>query len=208
MTRRTGSAANCRYLYAMQTTTLPEVWLRGPLPGLSPYLQPVAHALLQAKEEVSSLLENFPPSLLWERPGGVASVGFHLQHLCGVLDRLFTYVSGNLLSQEQMEFLRKEGKPAEETRSVKDLVNAFNDQIAHFLEGLNALDETSLNDGRGVGRAQLPSTVIGLLFHAAEHTMRHAGQLLVTVQWLKTVSPHAFTQPQPTDKGFSAPTNQ
>jgi uncharacterized damage-inducible protein DinB len=33
-----------------------------------------------------------------------------------------------------------------------------------------------------VGRAKLPSTVLGLLFHAAEHTQRHVGQLLVTAK--------------------------
>jgi uncharacterized damage-inducible protein DinB len=38
---------------------------------------------------------------------------------------------------------------------------------------------------RFVGRAKLPSTVLGLLVHAAEHTMRHTGQLLVTVQVLR-----------------------
>jgi hypothetical protein len=36
---------------------------------------------------------DFPTKLLWERPANVASVGFHLQHLAGVLDRLFTYAS-------------------------------------------------------------------------------------------------------------------
>ena len=34
------------------------------------------------------------------------------------------------------------------------------------------------SDARGVGRAQLPSTVLGLLFHAAEHTQRHVGQVV------------------------------
>ena len=80
---------------------LPEVWLRGPLPDVPPLLQPVAHALMQAREEVAALMDGFPDELLWKRPvnrnaesrnaGLVASVGFHLQHLTGVLDRLFTY---------------------------------------------------------------------------------------------------------------------
>jgi hypothetical protein len=73
---------------------LPEVWLRGPVENIPSLLQPVAHALLQAREEVSELLENFPNELLWEKPAGVASTGFHLQHLSGVLDRLFTYARG------------------------------------------------------------------------------------------------------------------
>ena len=67
-----------------------EVWLRGPLPGINAYLQPAAHALLQAREELNAFMKDFSSDLLWEKPGGVASPGFHLQHLTGVLDRLFT----------------------------------------------------------------------------------------------------------------------
>jgi hypothetical protein len=33
-----------------------------------------------------------------------------------------------------------------------------------------------------VGRARLPSTVFGLLFHVAEHTQRHAGQAITTAK--------------------------
>jgi hypothetical protein len=40
--------------------------------------------------------------------------------------------------------------------------------------------ESALTEPRGVGRAQLPSTVIGLLVHAAEHTLRHVGQMITT----------------------------
>src|SRR5262249_59412189 len=90
---------------------LPEVWLRGPLPDMPPLLQPVAHALLQAREEVVAEMAGFPEELLWERPGGVASVGFHLQHLAGVLDRLFTYAQGRALNETQAQALAAEGVP-------------------------------------------------------------------------------------------------
>ena len=36
------------------TAPRPEVWLRGPLPEVPALLQPVAHALLQAREEVEA----------------------------------------------------------------------------------------------------------------------------------------------------------
>src|SRR5262245_58194021 len=88
---------------------MPEVWLRGALPDIPPLLNPVAHALLQAREEVNALMQGFPDALLWTRPGGVASVGFHLQHLAGVLDRLFTYARGEALSGEQLARLEAEG---------------------------------------------------------------------------------------------------
>jgi len=69
---------------------LPEVWLRGPIVNIPALLQPVAHALLQSGEEAEEIMREFPENKLWLRPAGVASVGFHLKHLTGVLDRLFT----------------------------------------------------------------------------------------------------------------------
>lgn len=159
-----------------------EVWLRGPLPGVLPLLQPVAHALTQADEEVKALLAGFPDALLWERPGGVASVGFHLHHLTGVLDRLLSYARGDALSEEQLATLAREEHGKE---NVRELVAAFSAQVEVTLGVLRETDETVLLEPRGVGRAQLPSTVLGLLVHAAEHTQRHVGQLLVTVRVLQ-----------------------
>jgi len=164
----------------MPTPDTREVWLRGPLPDLPGLLQPVAHALLQAREELHTNLDPFPEERLWEKPAGVASVGFHLQHLTGVLDRLFTYARAEALSSDQLAYLAAEGKPA--GVRVADLLAAFDRQVDQALAQLRQTDEKSLTDVRGVGRAQLPSTVLGLLFHAAEHTMRHLGQVLVTAR--------------------------
>ncbi|MFD3002704.1 DinB family protein [Pontibacter toksunensis] len=159
-----------------------EVWLRGPLPDMPPLLQPVAHALLQAREEVKALMQNFPDRLLWERPAGVASVGFHLQHLQGVLGRLLTYARGQSLTQEQLEALATEGKCPEAQCRAQDLVQKFCNQVDKALEQLRHTEEQELLEPRGVGRAQIPSNVLGLLVHAAEHTMRHVGQLSVTAR--------------------------
>lgn len=160
-----------------------EVWLRGPLPTMSPLLQPVAHALLQASEEVTALMADFPDELLWERPADLASVGFHLQHLTGVLQRLLTYARGEALTEQQLAALAAEGiKPAAGTGSTHGLVKAFEAQVAQAIAQLRDTAEQTLPEKRGVGRAQVPSTVIGLLVHAAEHTMRHVGQLLVTAR--------------------------
>ena len=167
----------------MSSSILPEVWMRGTLPEVPALVQPVAHALLQAQEELHELLQNFPLELLWEKPVGVASVGFHLQHLTGVLDRLFTYARAEQLSEQQLAYLKAEGI-ANHTITVTSLLQAFDAQIASSLAVLKAIAPATLTDLRGVGRKQLPSTVMGLLFHSAEHTMRHVGQLLVTVKVL------------------------
>lgn len=167
-----------------QTKNL-EVWLRGPLPGIPPLLQPVAHALLQAREEVENFMQDFSEDLLWERPAGVASVGYHLQHLVGILDRLFTYAKGEALTEQQLAYLYAEGKPAKEMKHAQDLVQRFHEQVDKALEQLAQTDEHTLTEPRQVGRAQVDSTVMGLLFHAAEHSMRHVGQLLVTARVLR-----------------------
>ncbi|MDI3319365.1 DinB family protein [Pinibacter soli] len=161
----------------------PEYWMRGPIQHIPALLQPVAHALLQARDEVNELMNNFPEHLLWESPANVASPAFHLQHLTGVLDRLFTYVKAQPLSPEQLAYLSAEGKQNEHV-TLSSLLDNFNKQVDNSLQQLKTTNEYSLTEFRGVGRKQLPSTVMGLLFHAAEHTMRHTGQLLVTVKIL------------------------
>ncbi len=161
---------------------LPEVWLRGPLPGVPPLLQPVAHALLQAREEVREIVAAFPAERLTARPLGLASVGFHLRHLAGVLDRTFTYARGAALSEAQLAYLAAEGQPPTHPGAAQELAQLFSQQVDKALAQLAATPESSLPEWRGVGRAQLPSTVIGLLVHAAEHTTRHVGQLLVTAR--------------------------
>ena len=165
----------------MDQMSRPEVWLRGPLPEIPDLLQPVAHALLQAREEIESLMANFNDDLLWTRPGGVASAGFHLQHLTGVLDRLFTYARGEQLDAAQLSRLQAEGRPESGIRAG-DLVFAFHEQVDRAVEALRRLDVKTLTNSRTVGRGKLPSTVLGLLVHSAEHVQRHAGQLLVTVR--------------------------
>ena len=157
-----------------------EAWLRGPLPDVPDLLQPVAHALVQARAEVRAALDGFPDAALWQRPAGVASVGFHLRHLAGVLDRLLTYARGEPLTADQLGALAGEAEP--DASTALELVAAFDARVEAALAQLRATDPATLTDARAVGRQRLPSTHIGLLVHAAEHTTRHAGQLLVTAR--------------------------
>lgn len=161
-----------------------EVWLRGPIDDIPSHLQPVAHALLQAREEVESWMADFSEDALWHQPASVASVGFHLQHLSGVLSRLFTYARGEELSDKQLEALQGEGRPFEGC-TVTLLLAKFREQVDQCLDQLRQTDPDTLLESRGVGRKQIPSTVLGLLVHAAEHTQRHVGQLYVTMRVVK-----------------------
>jgi hypothetical protein len=162
-----------------------EVWQRGPLENIPALLQPVAHALLQAREELHDMMNDFPEKLLWERPADVASPAFHLQHLTGVLDRLFTYAGKELLSSDQLYALSIEGNQRETSSSMTELIELFHKQVDLSINELSRVNIDMLTEVRTVGRKQIPSTLIGLYVHAAEHTMRHIGQLLVTVKVLK-----------------------
>jgi uncharacterized damage-inducible protein DinB len=166
----------------MTSTQSPEPWLRGPVPGVAPLLQPVAHALQQAVEDIRRVVTPLDITALWARPGGAASVGFHVLHAAGALDRLFTYARGEMLSTEQLASLKAETAPEEGRASARQLVAGFEAQVERALAQLRATSDDRLTEPREVGRAKMPSTVIGLLFHAAEHTQRHVGQTIATVK--------------------------
>lgn len=106
----------------------------------------------------------------------------------GVVDRLFTYAQGEMLSDEQMKSLKNETLQNDDLDSAQVLVDEFRQQVAKAIDQLRATDITTLTDKRGVGRKQIPSTVIGLLFHAAEHVQRHVGQMIVTARVLKAAA--------------------
>ena len=157
----------------------PEVWLRGAIPAIPPHLQPVAHSLLQSREEIQRVLDGLTPDRIWSAHPNAASIGFHVLHAIGSLDRLFTYARGSGLSDAQRQILAQESQPDTDVTG-NDLLAAFDAAVERALDQLRGTDEATLTAKREVGRARLPSTVIGLLFHAAEHTQRHAGQALTT----------------------------
>lgn len=165
----------------------PEYWLRGKIENIPDLLQPVAHSLMQSKEELRSYMKDFPDEMLWEKPAERASVGFHLQHLFGVLDRLLTYAKNEKLSEEQFLYFKNEGIRNSSITS-ENLVKNFEDKVMEAIVLLEKISPSTLTEFRGVGRKQMPSTVLGILFHAAEHTQRHIGQLLVTISVVKASS--------------------
>lgn len=158
-----------------------EWWQRGPIVGIPGVLQPVAHILLQVRESVEEIVAPLTEEQWNARPAGVASAAFHVRHITGVIDRLFTYALGKALSVEQFAALKAEGLPLL-SADVATVLRALSTQVDAAIEELRAVDVASLDEFRGVGRAQLPSTVIGCLVHGAEHAMRHVGQLSVTAR--------------------------
>ena len=160
--------------------TIPaEVWLRGPIDGIQPVLQPAAHAILQVGEDILPLVADLTPDWLWARPAGVAAIGFHLLHVPGSLDRLLTYSQGRALSPTQLENLAAERTAHADRPELTFLTQRFAAGVHASLAYLRTVTEDRLLIGRAVGRKQLPSTTLGLIFHAAEHSARHAGQIAV-----------------------------
>lgn len=162
-------------------STQSEVWLRGPVTGIPALLMPVAHALLQAKEDVVRAAEGLSDDALWTRPGGAASAGFHMFHMAQSLDRLMTYARGETLTDSQRMALALE-KSGEIDAGADDLIELVATSVERALRQLRCTSEHALTADRRIGRSLLPSTVLGVLFHAAEHTTRHAGQLITTVK--------------------------
>lgn len=157
-------------------------WLRGPVPGVVPLLQPVAHSLIDSMEDVEERLAGVTTERIWTGPGGAASVGFHVRHAMGSLDRLLTYARAEQLSGEQLEILASEGLRDKGPATAAELIAAFRESIDRAMHQVRGTSEADLLSPREVGRAKLPSNVLGLLFHAAEHTQRHMGQMSSTLK--------------------------
>ena len=160
-----------------------EPWLRGPMEGVSPLVAPVLFALQQTKEDLEIWTAGLPEHRLWAASSGLAPLGFQLKHIAGSIDRLLTYAKGEVLSATQMGALRGEALP---TGSIRELLAEVNSSIDRVNEFVRSIDPAALTEARGVGRKQLPTSVIGLLVHIAEHTQRHVGEMIVTVRILRS----------------------
>jgi len=159
-----------------------EAWLRGPVEGVPEGLMPAAHSLLDALEDMERAAAALSVEQLWLRPGGAASVGFHLRHVCGSTERLLTYARGESLSPAQLGAIALEGQPGIPPETATELLAALRRTVEVTLDRYRATPSEDLARPRRVGRAGLPSTVLGLLFHAAEHARRHAGQVVATAR--------------------------
>ncbi|MCU0385448.1 MAG: DinB family protein [Flavihumibacter sp.] len=177
---------------AESTTPALEWWQRGPIEGILPIFQPAAHALLQSRDELQQTLQNFPSALLWESIYSMASIGFHLQHIVGVLDRLYTYAKDKSLSDAQLSYLKTEGVQNEQI-TLEQLLEAVHAQVETCLQELSTMREDAPTAVRFIGRKRIPTTQLGLVFHAAEHMMRHTGQALVTARVLQEKAEHNIT---------------
>jgi hypothetical protein len=162
-----------------------EPWLRGTLVEVDPLRRGVIHALSMASEDVARWCVGLSDAEIEARPLGLPSVGFQMRHILGSLDRLLTYAEGRQLSEGQMAVLAAEM----EAVPWEVLFPEFEGGMRDAEDRVRAFSPGSYGDVRGVGRKMLPTTVGGLLVHCAEHTQRHAGQMVTTAKVVMGVRP-------------------
>jgi uncharacterized damage-inducible protein DinB len=153
-----------------------EPWLRGPISGVDPLVAPILYTFQQAREDLGKYTERLTASQIWATPHGFGSVGFHIRHIAGSTDRLMTYLEGRELTPDQMSALGREEQPGSEGR--EELLAHMDAAFQRAEATVRTLDPTTLSEPRSVGRKRLPTTVIGLLTHIAEHIQRHTGQAI------------------------------
>jgi uncharacterized damage-inducible protein DinB len=152
------------------TVGVEEPWLRGRIPGIDALTAPVLYAFTQAREDLAHYTQGLTPDQLWS-----STVGFHIRHISRSTHRLRAYLQGGL--PEHLD----DGDPgASREELLAELDSAFN----RAEEVVRSIDPATLRDPREVGRKRLPTTVIGLLTHLAEHTQRHVGQAITAAKQL------------------------
>ena len=159
-----------------------DAWPRDPIEGVTALLQPVAHVLVHAKAELPHVLSGLSTEQLWAEPAGAACIGFHLAHLTGNIDRLFTHARGQPLSELQRQQLTQEGAVARLRPSMADLLGRLDLVLDGALTQLKAIPAERLLETRDLGAGGSFATVLDLLSSAAEHTSRHLGQIVTTAK--------------------------
>ncbi len=166
-----------------------EPWLRGTLTEVEPVRRAVLHALELAGEDVERWASVLSDTEMFERPAGLPSVAFQLRHMSRSLDRLLTYAESSrlsvvssqvpVLSEAQLAALAAE---MDEVGTAAEVLDEFRVGLRRAMERVLAIAPESFAEVRGVGRKMLPTTVVGLLIHCAEHTQRHVGQMVTTAK--------------------------
>ncbi|MBI1356476.1 MAG: DUF664 domain-containing protein [Acidobacteria bacterium] len=160
----------------------PEPWLRGPLEGVPPWVQPVFHSFLQVREDLAAHTAGLSDEDVWRSLAPLPPLGFQLRHIAGSVDRLTTYLMGGQVSPEQIATLKQEATPG---APLAELLRGVDEALADAEERIRKIPAESLYEPRFIGRKQLPSSVLGLLVHLAEHTQRHLGQAITTAKLLR-----------------------
>jgi uncharacterized damage-inducible protein DinB len=140
---------------------------------------PVFHSFMMVREDLARYTEGLTTDDVWRRTGALPSLGFHLRHIAHSVDRLVTYLCGDQLSDGQIATLKQESEPG---ATLTQLLDDINEKLSDAERRIRTIDAAMLVEPRYIGKKRLPSTVLGLLVHVAEHTQRHLGQAITTAK--------------------------
>lgn len=159
-----------------------EPWMRGPIPATEPLIMPVLYTFTHTREDLARHTQGITQELLWQKAPGIPSLGFHLRHIAGSVDRLTSYLMQRALTDDQLAFLHAEAEPG---ATLEELLAAIDQTFQQSERELRTIQPSQIHEPRGIGRKQLPTTVLGLVVHIAEHTQRHLGQAITTANLVK-----------------------
>jgi len=156
--------------------------MRGPIPGIESLVMPVFYSFTMVREDLAKFTAGVKAEDVWRQVGTLPTLGFHLRHIAGSSDRLCTYLMAAELSAEQLAYMKAEGVPG---ATLDDLLAGVDQGLRSVEDRIRTIDPATIHDARYIGRKRLPTTVLGLLVHIAEHTQRHLGQAITTAKLLK-----------------------
>ncbi len=138
-------------------------------------LSPALYSFQQVREDLARHTRGLSSAQVWARPKGMEPLGFQLRHVAGSVDRLTTYLEDQSLGAGQLKALAGEMEPGAD---LDELLAGVEASLLRAETVIRAIVPATFSDARWVGRKRLPTTVIGLLVHIAEHTQRHLGQAI------------------------------
>jgi uncharacterized damage-inducible protein DinB len=162
-----------------------EPWLSGTLTELPPLERAVVHSLQMAHEDITKWCGDFDDQQIHARPLGLPSIAFQIRHIARSLDRFCTYAEGSTLTSGQLAALAAEIK-GEGSKAA--IFEEFEQSLQRTRERLGSIVLEPQDKPIAIGRKRLPTTLAGLLVHAAEHAQRHVGQAVTTAKVLRAQS--------------------
>jgi uncharacterized damage-inducible protein DinB len=159
--------------------SLPEPWLQGTLTDLPVLQRAILHSLQMAQEDATKWCGGLDDREIHARPFGLPSVAFQLRHIARSLDRFCCYAEGVPLNPQQLAALASE---MENSGTRDSIFGELEASLETTRERLDTIIRQPLETPITIGRKHLPTTLAGLLVHAAEHTQRHVGQAITTAK--------------------------
>ena len=157
--------------------------MRGPIEGVEPLVAPVFYSFTQVREELAHYTEGLTTEQVWRQVNSLPTLGFHLRHIAGSVDRLMSYLMEAEISPEQIVYLKSEGEPG---ASLDELLAGVDAAFAKAESQLRTIKADDIHAPRYIGRKRLPTSVLGLLVHVSEHTQRHLGQSITTAKLMRS----------------------